>query len=210
MRGSSSWEEEFLVLQAIYGELFKQVSSDSFHIDIPDRTLSVSFSLSPDYPDSVPKISMTTSSRLDTLSLIKYLLTEAQEMRGEPMIFNLMTLIGDHISDYETVRVVEKEKVEEVTTSYTPIEIRTIEQGTPVTVDSFRKWHAAFLKECDPEALTGDAKTGKLTGRQLFEQKIVRVEEGELAADEADFDMSNVDESLFVGLEDMPSEEEIE
>lgn len=205
--GPSCREDEFLVLQAIYGENFKQTFDNVIQIEIPDYCLTATFSLPLDYPISPPEISITSVNRLDSLAFVKFLLTKSQVMRGEPMIFNLMTLINDHVAEYQVAT--EKPMILELvdnSPSFTTIETRVIQQGTPVTRETFKEWHSVFLKECDPEAFSESVKTGRLTGRQLFEQKVVRVEETDLAADEADFDVSALDETLFLGLETLSTE----
>lgn len=211
----SVWEEEVTVLQAIYADQFRLVNDRAFEIVLTEQNLVASFTLQPDYPSSIPTLSIQShSNRLNTFGLTKFLLREAEAMTGEPMIFNIMTLIIDHLDEY-SIQLVDKDEADNTTTTsedtikYTPIEIRVIEGGTLVNKETFEQWRLKFITECDPEAFGGSQIHGKLTGRQLFEQTLVKVDE-DGDDDDKVFDFSQMvgDKSLFLDLNDLDSCEE--
>lgn len=207
-------EEELQVLEAIYADDFKKLSETSFSVNLSEVGLKLTFDLPAEYPQVIPKVSIDTTIRLDTIVLTKSVLSEAEKMVniGEPFLFSLITFVSDNVDTFKLAapRLDSKSQDDEQDTEtpqYTTIETRQIEEGTPITRESFLQWHAKFIKECDPEAFSSVSKT-RITGRQLFEQKIISVTDDTLEDDEDTFDMSNVNAALFVDLNDIESEDE--
>lgn len=99
------------------------------------------------------------------------------------MVFTLTSFIEDWIAkNYKntskSVRLPKASEADEEESSKKPtlIEEKVLEEGTPVTRETFLAWRNRFLKENvgnlkGPAALLTPAqKESKLTGKQLFEQ----------------------------------------
>lgn len=98
------------------------------------------------------------------------------------MVFTLTNFIEDWISKNfkntnKSVRLPKNVEIEEVETNKTTIiEEKVLDEGTPVTKETFLAWKERFLSE-NVGNLKGPAaqlapiqKESKITGKQLFEQ----------------------------------------
>lgn len=208
--------EECQALQSIYMEQFRLLSEPeaeriAFEIDIPQHHLLLSVALTLSYPQDLPQLTLlqrpgtASDRRVDCAGLVKALLKEAEDMRGSAMIFNLIGLIDEKADTFSSTRKPDAPTLVEEKRE-TPIEARTFDSGSPVTREAFIKWHTAFLTERDRDHAS--SQVGKLTGRQLFEQKLVNEQADysslPLPEDEDTGDLRHVENrSLFVDLDDL-------
>lgn len=99
------------------------------------------------------------------------------------MVFSLASFVEDWVANKyknnaKSVRLPSNGNFDNDTTSSAPriIEEKVIDEGTPVTKESFLAWRERFLKENignlkGPAAQLGPVhKESKITGKQLFEQ----------------------------------------
>lgn len=126
------------------------------------------------------------------------------------MVFTLTSFVEDWIAKNfkntsKSVRLPKNAEVEEVeTTKTTIIEEKVLDEGTPVTRETFLAWKERFLRE-NIGNLKGPAaqfapiqKESKITGKQLFEQNKALAASDAAFADDGVAIESKKDEACFV------------
>lgn len=167
----------------------------------------IEFLLPENYPHEVPSILVLESNNLmpaDEEELLQLLNHEAHESRGTVMIFTLVTIASEWLrrrteEDAQRKLDAEDRRRQEIEEA----ENKKFE-GTRVTVESFMKWKLQFDEEMTQlkKKKLAMEKSGKLTGRELFE-KDQTLNESDLKFIEDDRDISyddagvKVDTALF-------------
>ncbi|KAG8937271.1 hypothetical protein FRC02_000041 [Tulasnella sp. 418] len=144
----------------------------------------------PDYPDTIPVLSLSTIegelTDEEESTLLSTLRNVANESIGMAQTFAIVSQLVDSIGSIVDQRVRRKQtEKEEKDRLESEAELKRI-QGTPVTPDSFNQWRNKFntrkraLKASqDEERMKGMSQkerdeykkvASRLTGRQLFEQ----------------------------------------
>ncbi|KAG6818137.1 hypothetical protein H0H87_000042 [Tephrocybe sp. NHM501043] len=221
--------EELEVLESIYPEELSKISDRDIEIDAePDdpvdgaeelkATLCVHYT--DEYPDTLPELSLkSVEGNIDDEELDKIL----DELRlvgndnlGMAMTFTLMSHLREQLSQLVRSRAERRgqEEREKERLALEEEEART--RGTPVTVESFKAWKAAFDKEIalkrareDEEKIKGLTPKEKeefkrigsrLTGRQLFErgdrnlEDDTLLEEGTVSVDVSQYERTGIEE----------------
>lgn len=122
----------------------------------------------------------------DDLARLKKSVDEsAEENVGMASIFTLVSLLKDAGEELQA----EKQRLKEAEREKAIAEQEEREQrkfrGTPVTAESFAEWRTKFRKEFgldEKKAVT----TTKLTGKQIFEQGLIKDEDEDEDYEEAD------------------------
>jgi hypothetical protein len=121
----------------------------------------------------------------DCLSLYKILEASAEENIGMASIFTLASTVKEEAEAIVQAKfdAAEQERVKEILRQEAEEQKKFI--GTPVTVESFKEWRLKFraefkLDEKDHVHTVYDSKgQARLTGRQMFERGISKVDEDE-------------------------------
>lgn len=176
----------------------------------------IEFLLPENYPHEVPSILVIESQNLmpaDEEELLQLLNKETADSLGTVMIYNLVTIASEWLrkraeEDAQRKKDAEDRRMQEIEEA----ENKKFE-GTRVTVESFMKWKLQFDEEMAllKKKKLALEKSGKLTGRELFE-KDQSLNESDLKFIEDDRDISyddagvKVDTALFD--EDFEDEDE--
>eukprot|EP01061_Rhynchopus_euleeides_P041810 TRINITY_DN730_c0_g1_i2.p1 TRINITY_DN730_c0_g1~~TRINITY_DN730_c0_g1_i2.p1 ORF type:complete len:224 (+),score=98.22 TRINITY_DN730_c0_g1_i2:98-769(+) len=221
---SEEAEMEIEALEAVYGEEMEvlepgkriRVEVMDPNSDDPETGMRVELKAEfpATYPEDVPTMSvrgmkLLTRAQVDPLHIL--LKEKALEMVGEQMIYELTTFIQEWMANgaqdpekrdgggFEGQMVIESQK----------------KHGTPVTVENFAEWKAAFESETatgrrKKEIKVDDKGEVKLTGRQIFDRAISTVDwelfkDGEGMEDE---DLPSFDEEDEEDGEEEEEEEE--
>ncbi|KIY50883.1 RWD domain-containing protein [Fistulina hepatica ATCC 64428] len=220
--------EEFEVLESIYPTELSKISERDIQINAePDDVgegaevlkLTLKVHYPHEYPDVVPDLSFDViegnlnDSELD--GLLQGLKSISEENLGMAMTFTLVSHLRERLSELvrkregtRKAREHEKERLE-----LEAEEART--RGTPVTIESFRAWKAAFdaeiaarqakedelrLKALTPKEREEWKKMqGRLSGRQLFERNRnledeLLMEEGSVSVDASEYERRREEE----------------
>ncbi|EPY49823.1 RWD domain-containing protein [Schizosaccharomyces cryophilus OY26] len=199
----SIYPDEFQCLDERTFQITQTIDPEESKCSDPPSVIFIA-TLSDEYPNEIPdtKIRFSPPHRWlgeEQLKRLQEVVNQnAQECLGMAMIFSLCSILK------EEVNIVLSEQCEKEEKEIEDIQNREIElenekfQGTPVTVESFMKWKKEFdiwreeeiRKENEEklrEALNATSNTNarkailekKLTGRQLFERNMVKVDDSE-------------------------------
>ena len=230
---------EMEALGAIFGDQFEQSSSKSCSIlavpnaDEAHVSCYLDWTLPDNYPDSPPGLQVRNNKGLNDKwlqELQSKLTNAASDMTGAPMIFNLVEmsrewlterniagLADDSMHSKMLVRELEKQREKEQAVAEEKAKISNSKKdnkknkdiGTPVTLETYTKWMNLIIQE---HQTIQSQNQNKLTGRQLFERGSFKAEDEEpiVASErEEEFDRELIEEEE-VDLEALSSEEEYE
>ncbi|KAG6832397.1 hypothetical protein H0H92_002665 [Tricholoma furcatifolium] len=221
--------EELEVLESIYPEELSKISDRDIEIDAePDDPvdgaeqlkLTLCVHYTDEYPDVLPELSLKPVEgeiqEEEIESILEELRSVGNDNLGMAMTFTLVSHLREQLSqlvrDREERRI--KEEREKERLALEEEEART--RGTPVTVESFKAWKAAFDKEIamkrareDEEKMKGFTPkereefrrvTTRLSGRQLFErgdrnlEDDTLLEEGAVSVDISQYERVGIEE----------------
>ncbi|KAH9484314.1 RWD domain-containing protein 1 [Psilocybe cubensis] len=214
--------EEFEVLEAIYPTELQRISERDVEIeaeadDIPDGADNVQVTLcvhyTDTYPDELPELSLKHEDPKiddnDVDKLLADLKKVGEDNLGMAMTFTLVSQLREQLSELVRFKIEEENKREREKERLLLEEEEKRTRGTPVTIESFKAWKAAFDKEIalkkaqeEEERLKNltpkereewKRASTRLSGRQLFERnKIVEdetlVEEGAVSVDVSQYE----------------------
>jgi hypothetical protein len=186
-------EQEVEALQSIYMDDFVLLEKNKYEITLrnePEEEIQVQIKLSVEYPEKYPEVLCYFSiesldlTRTECENLLSNLTEVMEENLGTGvLVFNLTTHIQDYLSQYSSkkeeeneFKKIQKEKEEEkerlskLNRFVKDSEIDFIEDGNPVTLENFAQWKLQFDKEYLEKKEKKESK--KLTGREIFEQKV--------------------------------------
>eukprot|EP01137_Pigoraptor_chileana_P004435 Opistho-2@46076 len=208
---------ELEALQAIYADDFEELASDpkSFRISIASEgvdedeqiSLVLQLTYSPTYPDELPIMDIETDdlepSQIEALR--EMLVDQGNQSLGTVMVYTLVSAAKEWTDNIGITARQERESAARAIIEQEKQAEQRKFHGTPVTIDTFKAWKAAFDKEmADVAAKAGvkiDTKKTKLfTGRQLFEKDETLKDSDIAAYDEGDV---VVDETLFENMGDL-------
>lgn len=200
---------------------------------------SLEWTMPPKYPEVVPELTVHNVKGLDQTwqeELKTRILESAKDMTGGPMIFSLVEIAREWLTErnvagvgegsmyarmmakeHEKQRAETKQQQQQqqhqvaVSKSGPGGSKKKVEQGTPVTLESFTKWVTTFIKE-EAASQPITEQSSKLTGRQQFEKGNMRPEEDEVVGgDVEDFDLDLIlDEEVDLDALDDDGEDEQE
>lgn len=211
-------EQEIEAIESIYMDSLQKIDDNQINIEIWPYSgedeknlvgLNLSIIFSPKYPDEPLDFSISNTRgliRSDCDDLKAELDKCVKEWLGSVYIFNLTTACQEYLlkmndreyvdeeSELEKIqRLKEAEKAElEKLTRFSEMD-KEIDKGTAVTIEIFKNWQ----KEFDAKRIKKlkDDDKGKLTGKQLFEQKSKWVDESLLREPE---EGESIDDELFL------------
>lgn len=163
-----------------------------------------------EYPEAAPEARLIEctgylENNAEALSTLNKIISEAvEENIGMPMVFSIHSAVQDQLEEMlNTAKTAAETAREEKRQAEIDAEIARYTAGTLCTPETFAEWKVAFEAEMEDarSALRQASRTtvdGKLTGRQLFEQKKVKAdsESGHTQKNEV-----IVDTSVFEGLD---------
>eukprot|EP01101_Sappina_pedata_P007739 TRINITY_DN4147_c0_g1_i1.p1 TRINITY_DN4147_c0_g1~~TRINITY_DN4147_c0_g1_i1.p1 ORF type:complete len:204 (-),score=95.97 TRINITY_DN4147_c0_g1_i1:74-685(-) len=175
-------QAEIDTLEAIYADEYTLIQTDpiQFKISIQptdqETKIHITFTLGPNYPKEIPAFRIEGPHSRTSLGqcipkFITALTNEADDMIGEPMLFQLVASLKEMIeaaSEVDNPSYYSRD--DEIEGDTVVIRLEEIKQevlqGTPVTMETFNEWKAKFLLE-----MRGGKKAEKTkpSGRQLFE-----------------------------------------
>jgi len=223
---------ELEALEAIYPSEFTILSESPITFTIVTKTAEfedtgeghsalLKFTLTPKYPEEVPKIEVvpaeeddeTNLEPEDSEDLLSVLAQQAEENTGMAMIFTLVSASIEWLNERWDSSIKEKEDEEEKKRLKEEEAEQKRFDGTRVTIQTFIEWKTKFDEEMaaknkELEAKEKDTSKVKLTGKELFLQDKT-LNDSDLTFDEGDdADAVPIDESLFEDLEDLDIEED--
>jgi hypothetical protein len=218
---------EMEALGAIFAEQFSQDAPNACTIiaipnaDTVHVSCALQWTLPPTYPEVVPELVVRNDKGMDDawcIQLKDTVLTSAKEMVGGPMIFSLVEVAREWLTErniagvgegsmhakmlskeLETKKALEQQQQQQQAKAGSagdksgkggggPGGLKRVENGTAVTAESFAKWVNVFVKE-ETTSLQVTESASKLSGRQLFEKGNLKPEEEEVVTgDVEDFD----------------------
>ncbi|VDM04450.1 unnamed protein product [Schistocephalus solidus] len=221
-------ENEVEVLASIYEENFQRKSSTTpydFEIHLrghaPEAGIScfLYFRYSKNYPNEAPifevrrPVGLTENQTSELVMLISDII---QRSLGGIMIFDLVSEVQIKLDEYSDAAL-ERAKQFEMQTAkaLTLAEEEKRFHGTHVTVESFNQWNKAFIAEVqekrallEKKATPAQGSVKRLTGREMF-LRDDKFDESDLTFLEAEGgEIVEVDERLFVDIDDVDFEDE--
>ncbi|KAF8077970.1 RWD-domain-containing protein [Lyophyllum atratum] len=223
-------ELEVFVLESIYPEELSKISERDVEIDAePDDPidgaeelkLTLCVHYTDEYPDALPELSLRTvegdvdDEELD--AILDELRSVGNDNIGMAMTFTLVSHLREQLSIFVRARSERREKEEREKERLVIEEEEARTRGTPVTVESFKAWKAAFDREIalrkareDEEKLKGLTPKEKeewkrvgsrFSGRQLFERgdrslddDDALLEEGTVSVDISQYERTRIEE----------------
>ncbi|KAF5381001.1 hypothetical protein D9615_003932 [Tricholomella constricta] len=221
--------EELEVLESIYPEELSKISERDIEIDAePDDPidggeelkLTLCVHYTDQYPDTLPNLSLkTVDGEVDDEELeaiLEELRSVGNENIGMAMTFTLVSHLREQLSRLVRTRAERRDKEEREKERLALEEEEARTRGTPVTVESFKAWKAAFDREMvlkrtreEEEKLKGlTAKEReewkrvglRLSGRQLFErgdknlEDDTLLEEGTVSVDISQYERTAIED----------------
>ncbi|GLB34978.1 putative RWD [Lyophyllum shimeji] len=220
--------EEFEVLESIYPEELSKISERDIEIDAePDDpidgaeplklTLCVHYTDA--YPDALPELSLrAVEGEVDDEEMeavLEELRAVGNDNIGMAMTFTLVSHLREQLSRLVRTRIERRQKEEREKERLALEEEEARTRGTPVTVESFKAWKAAFDREIalkkaqeEEEKLKGMTPKereewkrvgSRLTGRHLFErgkglEEDTLLEEGTVSVDFSQYERTVIQE----------------
>ncbi|KAH9282383.1 RWD domain-containing protein 1 [Echinococcus granulosus] len=185
---STSLEEqegEIEVLQSIYEDNFRMLSSKSPHhfeielrghaVDNPDTAVSCTlyFRYSPNYPSEAPLFEIRNQRGLSddqNMDLVVLISDTISRSLGMVMIFDVVSDVQQKLDEFTDELIAEvksrktkQTKIKSLAEAERETEVeRCLLSGTRVTVESFNAWNKAFLAEMAKAKEAEEAKAKKL------------------------------------------------
>ena len=194
--------------------IFMEIKSD---IPEPKMKFHLTVTLNDEYPDKEPTFELLEVNNFLASAKVKDLETKLSALCTEyismPMMYQMYECILAY-ADEEEEKLIKEEKAEQLRLEE---EQRLLEQKrkeeeeklleqrtyTPVTKELFDEWYKNFLKKKREEKKQNEPNADKLTGRQFFLNKNLKIEE-------ADEDKVKKDDEEDNKVEDNKEEENVE
>jgi hypothetical protein len=223
-----------LILTYVHAELTDDPLTFKIHV-VPNQdgqdnhvALSLKCTIPASYPDEEPQIEIVlekglTDSQLKDLKQI--VAQQVSENMGMAMMYTVSEALREYLvennregndgSEYQEMmrRMEIRKKKDDASDAADALHAANVaetvkrnDHGTPVTVESFMVWRAAFEREMQTtkkESLKDDA-TAKLTGRQLWSRGLAKDE----ATEADDDDEDDEDDEDYVEGEDDDDEDD--
>ena len=171
---------------------FKISANITANIDDPKMEFHLIITLNNEYPDKSPDFQLTeenyylSSTKLN--ELIEKLKQTCIEYLGMPVMYQLYETILTFAEDEEQLLINEKLKEIKLEEEKKLFELKKKEEEeklfedkttTPVTKELFEEWEKKFLEKKRKENKDNNQNSERLTGRQFFLNKNIKVEENE-------------------------------
>ena len=194
--------------------IFMEIKSD---IENPKMKFNLTVTLNDEYPDKEPTFELLEVNNflasVKVRELEEKLKSLCKEYIGMSMLYQMYESILS-FADEEEEKIISEEKAEELKLEEAK---RLLEQKkkeeeekllnqrtyTPVTKELFEEWHKNFIDKKKKERKEKDPNMDKLTGRQFFLNKNLKIEE-------ADEDKVKKDDEEDNKVEDNKEEENVE
>ena len=195
-------------------KIFMEIKSD---IQEPKMKFHLTVTLNDEYPDKEPTFELLEVNNYLASSKVRELESKLSSLCKEyinmPMIYQMYECILSY-ADEEENKLLNEEKEEQIKLEEEKRllelkkkeeEDKLIEQRTytPVTKELFDEWYKKFIKKKKEEKKEKEPNTNKLTGRQFFLNKNLKIEENEE-------DKAKNDEEEENKIEDNKDEENVE
>ena len=195
-------------------KIFMEIKSD---ITNPKMKFNLTVTLNDEYPDKEPTFQLSEVNNFLASAKVKELESKLSSLCTEyinmPMMYQMYECILTY-ADEEEEKLLKEEKAEQLRIEE---EQRLLEQKrkeeeeklleqrtyTPVTKELFDEWYKNFLKKKKEEKKEKEPNSVKLTGRQFFLNKNLKIEENEE-------DKIKNDEEEDNKIEDNKEEENVE
>ena len=219
-------QDEIDLLQNIIFDKMKIVESEPNFIifmeiksDIPEPKMKfhLTVTLNDEYPDKIPTFELLEINNFLASAKVHELESKLNSLCEEyinmPMIYQMYECVLS-FADEEEEKLVKEEKEEQkrleeekklLEQKLKEEEDKLIEKRTytPVTKELFDEWYKNFLNKKKEEKKEKDPNSEKLTGRQFFLNKNLKIEENEI-------DKAKKDEEEDKKIEDNKDEENVE
>lgn len=208
-------ETELETLSYIYPEELELISEKEFiirvkmedpDIELQDELLfSICIQFPFNYPQVIPEFTIeSTYLEPEEIQACKDVVVEKlQESLGDAMVFTMVSYLKEEAENTIKERAKREEAERELEKLRIELEEQQKFEGLKVTPESFKEWKDAFLIESKAakkngtqtkameaclavEVLLNPPKTGKPTGRQLFEDDTTLLESDEKYMDEGE------------------------
>ncbi|KAK4224599.1 RWD domain-containing protein [Podospora fimiseda] len=205
--------EEREVLDSIFPDEITDISETEYRISIvldlddknepPVMLLTVRYP--EEYPDKAPLLELSAPQNVtphpylniaeDKEQLLQGLESTIEENLGIAMVFTLVSTLKEAAEQLVADRKEIEAKVHEEVVLAAEREENKKFQGTPVTVETFKKWRDDFFKEMEEERLREEEEKAaemkkakikepaRLTGRQLWERGLAALDQEEAEED---------------------------
>ena len=195
-------------------KIFMEIKSD---IEEPKMKFHLTVTLNDEYPDQEPTFELLEVNNYLASSKVRELESKLSSLCKEyinmPMIYQMYECVLSY-ADEEENKLLNEEKEEQIKLEEEKRllelkkkeeEDKLIEQRTytPVTKELFDEWYKKFIKKKKEEKKEKEPNTNKLTGRQFFLNKNLKIEENEE-------DKAKNDEEEENKIEDNKDEENVE
>ena len=195
-------------------KIFMEIKSD---IEEPKMKFHLTVTLNDEYPDKEPTFELLEVNNYLASSKVRELESKLSSLCKEyinmPMIYQMYECVLSY-ADEEENKLLNEEKEEQIKLEEEKRllelkkkeeEDKLIEQRTytPVTKELFDEWYKKFIKKKKEEKKEKEPNTNKLTGRQFFLNKNLKIEENEE-------DKAKNDEEEENKIEDNKDEENVE
>ena len=195
-------------------KIFMEIKSD---IPNPKMKFNLTVTLNDEYPDKEPTFQLSEVNNFLASAKVKELESKLSSLCTEyinmPMMYQMYECILTY-ADEEEEKLLKEEKAEQLRIEE---EQRLLEQKrkeeeeklleqrtyTPVTKELFDEWYKNFIKKKKEEKKEKEPNSVKLTGRQFFLNKNLKIEETEE-------DKAKKDEEEDNKIEDNKEEENVE
>eukprot|EP00035_Acanthoeca_spectabilis_P022476 m.443947 g.443947 ORF g.443947 m.443947 type:complete len:239 (+) comp19031_c0_seq1:42-758(+) len=221
MANAEEQGDELEALESIFPETLKVLSPTRFTLSgsadggtydetdfVAGFVLDVTFP--PEYPEVAPNVRLVDTTGIledndEILGELTSVVSETiEENLGMAMVFAIHAAVQERLEDILTKkRDTTESAASEAKQAEIDAEIARYTAGTLVTLETFEEWKTAFEAEMEPSrtAFRLSRQTtvdGKLTGRQLFEQKKMTLDSEKGLTDKTDV---IIDTSVFEGLD---------
>ena len=198
-------------------KIFMEIKSD---IEEPKMKFHLTVTLNDEYPDKEPTFELLEVNNFLASAKVRELESKLSALCKEyinmPMIYQMYECILSY-ADEEENKLLNEEKEEQIKLEEEQRllelkkkeeEDKLIEQRTytPVTKELFDEWYKKFIKKKREEKKEKEPNSNKLTGRQFFLNKNLKIEENE----EIEEDKAKNDEEEENKIEDNKDEENVE
>ena len=184
-------------------KIFMEIKSD---IEDPKMKFHLTVTLNEEYPDKEPTFELLEVNNYLASAKVRDLESKlsslCQEYINMPMLYQMYECILS-FADEEEEKLLKEEK--EIQMKRKEEEEKLIEQRTytPVTKELFDEWYKNFIKKKREEKKEKEPNSNKLTGRQFFLNRNLKIEEN-------DEDKIKKDEEEEKKEEDNKDEENVE
>ena len=195
-------------------KIFMEIKSD---IENPKMKFHLTVTLNDEYPDKEPTFELSEVNNFLASAKVKELESKLASLCTEyismPMMYQMYECILSY-ADEEEEKLLKEEKAEQLRIEEEQKlleqkrkeeEEKLLEQRTytPVTKELFDEWYKNFIKKKKEEKKEKEPNSVKLTGRQFFLNKNLKIEETEE-------DKAKKDEEEDNKIEDNKEEENVE